>query len=180
MPSMPLGHPSVHTYAESQKYDGDFMTPSKSRVWTTIQYPKHITHKHVPAQIYLCNARKPLILCKKPCHLYSTSPRGPNGKSFSKAGVVHTPPYRRHANSAAAPRPLPADNGAAGKGYHKNNTRSTRWLKICAVPRNYIQCINTTSPSPLGSPRKQATRRTIPVVSLLRALLHYRTKASAV
>lgn len=100
-------------------------------------------------------------------------------KAFPKQGsFAHLP--AQHTSSAEAPRPLPADNGAAGKGYRKNNTRSTRWLKICAVPWNYIQCINTTSPSPLGSPGKQATRWTIPVVSLLQALLHYHAKASPI
>lgn len=49
-----------------------------------------------------------------------------------------TPPPAR-----AAPR-LPADNRAAGKGYHKNHTTNTGWLQI-PVPGNCIQCTNTTS-----------------------------------
>lgn len=91
MPSMPLGHTRVHSCAESQKYDGDFMTSSKSRIWTTVQYPKHIIHKHIPDQIYLCHARKPLILCKKPHHLYSAFTTGLEWKKlFQSRGCSHT------------------------------------------------------------------------------------------
>lgn len=147
MPSKPLNHPRVHCDAGSRKYYGDFMAPSKSRVWMTIQPPTHTAHKHIPPQIYLWNNQKPPTMCKKP-FIRRVATR-PEWKSFSKAGVVHTVPGWR-ARRAAAPRPLPADNGAAGKGYRKNNMRNTSWLKICAAPGEHIQRINTTSSYPLG------------------------------
>lgn len=55
---------------------------------------------------------------------------------FQSSGC--TPPPAR-----AAPR-LPADNRAAGKGYHKNHMTNTGWLQI-PVPGNCIQRTNTTS-----------------------------------
>lgn len=63
--AVPLDHPRVHCYAGSQKYYGDFMAPLKPWVWVAIQSPEHIAHKHIPAQIYLCNGQKPPITCKK-------------------------------------------------------------------------------------------------------------------
>lgn len=147
---MPLDHPRVRCYAGSQKYDGDFTAPSKSRVWATIQSSEHTAHKHIPAQIYLCNAREPPITCKKPCCLYGVLPRGQNGKAFPKQGLFTGFPAARRASRAAAPRPLPADNGAVRKGYRKKNMRNTSWLKICAVPGKYTQCTNTTPSYPLG------------------------------
>lgn len=61
-------------------------------------------------------------------------------KLFQSRGCSRTPPPAR-----AVPRPLPSDNRAEGKGYHKNSTRNTGWLRIHAVPGNCIQRTNTTS-----------------------------------
>lgn len=44
-----LDHPRVHCYAGSQKHHGDFMAPSTSRAWATIQSPKHKAREHTPA-----------------------------------------------------------------------------------------------------------------------------------
>lgn len=66
-------------------------------------------------------------------------------KLFQSTGWPHTPPPFR-----AAPWLLPADKGAAGKDYHKKNTRNTGWLQIHAVPGNCIQRTNTTSSHALG------------------------------
>lgn len=68
------------------------MPPSTSRLWVTIQSPKHKLHEPTPTQNYLWNAQKPPITPKKPCHWNGVLLRGQNGKAFPEQGLVsHSP-----------------------------------------------------------------------------------------
>lgn len=176
--AVPHDHPRVHCYAGSRKYYGDLTAPSKSRVWATIQSPEHTAHKPSPAQIYLCNAREPPITCKELCRLYGVLPRGQNGKAFPKQGLFAGFPAARRASRAAAPRPLPADNGAVRKGYRKKKHEKHKLARdlCCTWEVHPVHKHNFFLPTWLT--RKTCNEMTIAVISLLQALLYFHMKAA--
>lgn len=139
---MPHNHLRVHCYAGSQKYYGDFMAPQKSRVWTTIQ--SDAAHKHIPAQIYLCNALKTPITYNKPVIYMVCCCKARMEKLFQSRGhsQASLPP-----SVPAVLEPqvhFPQITRLRGRVIVKT-TWETSWLKVCAVSGKYIQCINTTS-----------------------------------
>ncbi|XP_054055259.1 uncharacterized protein LOC128908634 [Rissa tridactyla] len=119
--AMPLDPVRVHCYAGSQKYYGDFMALSKSRVWMTIQSPKHTARKHIPAQTSTCATPRTLRLCAKSHEVYTRQPAAPAQGAEPQGSAVYLPPPPCAAPSPGARSPPPQTSPAPAFG-RENST----------------------------------------------------------